>query len=55
MDQVEGDLAKLLKGAALDENDSLCDFTVADQNEASGEYRTDFFTFLGYVICDVWF
>lgn len=33
---LEAKVLKLLNGEALDENEELCDFTLADQNEASG-------------------
>jgi len=33
---LEATVMKLLRGEALDENDELCDFTLADQNEACG-------------------
>jgi hypothetical protein len=33
---LETKVLKLLKGDALDENEELCDFTLADQNEACG-------------------
>lgn len=34
---LEAKVMKLLKGDALDENEELCDFTLAHQNEACGE------------------
>lgn len=33
---LEAKVLKLLTGEALDENEELCDFTLADQNEACG-------------------
>lgn len=36
---LETKVLKLLKGDALDENEELCDFTLADQNEACGNSR----------------
>lgn len=33
---LEAKVLKLLAGEALDENEELCDFTLADQNEACG-------------------
>lgn len=35
---LEAKVLKLLEGEALDENEELCDFTLADQNEACGRY-----------------
>lgn len=34
----EAKILKLLRGDALDENEELCDFTLADQNEACGNF-----------------
>lgn len=36
MDLVENNLGKLIEGLSLPSNDELCDFTLADQNEATG-------------------
>lgn len=33
---LEAKVLRLLKGDALDENEELCDYTLADQNEACG-------------------
>lgn len=35
---LEAKVLRLLKGDALDENEELCDFTLANQNEACGEH-----------------
>lgn len=36
---LEAKVLKLLKGDALNENEELCDFTLADQNEACGNFH----------------
>jgi hypothetical protein len=36
MEQVEANIRKLLSGDILDEDDGLCDFSLAAQNEATG-------------------
>lgn len=37
LEMVEGNVIKLLDGLSIDDNDELCDFTLADQNEAIGK------------------
>lgn len=39
---LEAKILKLLKGDAVDENEELCDFTLADQNEACGNVHSTF-------------
>lgn len=34
---LEQNLSRLLSGQAIEENEDLCDFTLADQNEAFGK------------------
>lgn len=37
MEQVEANIRKLLAGEILEEDDELCDFSLAAQNEATGK------------------
>lgn len=39
---LEAKVLKLLNGDVLDENEELCDYTLADQNEACGNV---------YIVC----
>lgn len=41
MEQAEASIRKLLSGESLDEDDELCDFTLAAQNEATGELSSN--------------
>lgn len=34
---VESNVCKLLEGLSIEDNDELCDFTLADQNEVVGK------------------
>lgn len=36
MDSIENNLSLLLEGLALQDSEELCDFSLADQNEAIG-------------------
>lgn len=36
-DTIEGKIRLVLTGQSLNDNDDLCDFTLAEQNEAIGE------------------
>lgn len=43
MDSIENNLTLLLDGSALQDSEDLCDFSLADQNEAIGKYPSPLF------------
>jgi hypothetical protein len=38
MDRVEGNIRRMLDGQSVDDCQDLCDFTLEEQNEATGIY-----------------
>lgn len=51
---LEAKVLKLLKGDALNENEGLCDFTLADQNEACGNLNKPILILMSCSISKIW-